>query len=175
MNTTTEQNTDAKVFRYKLDFFYQQAILYLVTLILYAGIRGTFTFETMPTLSADPILYVIILFVLISLVGLILNKIRDRKLIITSNNLIFHMKFHQRVIPIDTIEWLYIGRERSVQTAGRSQAIIIKIKNRQRLFRIRVGRYEREDELLTEMKHIAERVPKVKPPLLGFRMTKLTK
>ena len=29
----------ARVFRYKLDFYYQQSLLYLVTLVLYGGIR----------------------------------------------------------------------------------------------------------------------------------------
>ena len=35
-----------KVFKYKLDFYYQQALMYLVTLILYAGIRGNFIEDT---------------------------------------------------------------------------------------------------------------------------------
>ena len=170
----THEPTDAKVFKYKLDFFYQQAIVYLVTLTLYAGIRGTFTLEQMPPMSVDPILYIIILFVLISFIGLALNMIRNRKLIVKKDQLVFHQKFHERVIPVGDIEWMYIGRERSVQTAGRSQAVIFKIKNRQRLFRIRVGRYERENELLDEMKRIAEMVPKAKRPLFGMRMTKLT-
>jgi hypothetical protein len=165
--------TDEKVFKYKLDFFYQQAIVYLVTLLLYAGIRGTFTLEQMPPMSVDPILYIIIVFVLISFIGLGLNKIRDRKLIIKKDQLVFHQKFHERVIPVRDIEWIYIGRERSVQTAGRSQAVIFKIKDRQRLFRIRVGRYERENELLGEMQRIAELVPKAKRPLFGMRMIKL--
>src|ERR1051325_7535877 len=58
----------AAVFKYKLDFYYQQALLYLVTLLLYGGIRGTITFERLPSLGADPILYIIILFVIISFV-----------------------------------------------------------------------------------------------------------
>ena len=163
-----------KEFRYKLDFFYQQAIMYLVTFFLYAGIRGQFTLEQMPPMSIDPILYIILLFVVISFVGLVLNKVRDRKLIITEDKLVFHQKFHERLIALSDIEWMYIGKERSVQTAGRSQAIIFKIKDRQRLFRIRVGRYEREDDLLSEMKRISEMVPKAKRPLFRMRMTKIT-
>ena len=37
--TTTEGE---KVFRYKLDFYYLQALIYLVTLVLYGAIRGNF-------------------------------------------------------------------------------------------------------------------------------------
>ena len=159
----------AKAFRYKLDFYYQQSLLYLVTLICYAGIRGTFDFEKLPTLASDPILYIIMVFVIISFVVLVLNRARDRKLIITEENIVFHHKFHERVIPLSDIEWFHIGRERAVQTAGRSQVIVFKIKDRRRLFRIRVGRYEHEKELMAEIQRIASRVPKGKRFAFGMR------
>ncbi len=152
----------AKVFRYKLDFYYQQSLLYLVTLVLYAGIRGTFTFERLPSLGQDPILYIIIVFVLVSFIVLFLNKMRDRKLIITDEKIVFHHRYREREVPLDLIEWLHIGRERRVQTAGRSQVIVFKMKDRRRLFRIRVGRYEREKDLVREMQAIALRVPRGK-------------
>jgi hypothetical protein len=152
----------AKVFRYKLDFYYQQSLFYLVTLLLYAGIRGTFTFERLPSLVQDPILYIIILFVLVSFLVLTLNKLRDRKLVLTNEKIIFHHRYHEREVPINAIEWLHIGRERRVQTAGRSQVIVFKMKERRRLFRIRVGRYEREKDLVREMQAVAQRVPKGK-------------
>ncbi len=159
----------AKVFRYKLDFCYQQSLLYLVTLICYAGVRGTFDFERLPTLGEDPILYIIMVFVIISFVVLLLNRARDRKLIVTEEMIIFHHKFHERQIPFTDIEWFHIGRERAVQTAGRSQVIVFKIKDRRRLFRVRVGRYEHEMELMAEIQRIASRVPKGKRFAFGMR------
>ena len=57
----------SKMFKYKLDFYYQQSLLYLLTLILYAGIRGTFSFDQLPSLEVDPILYIIIFFLLLCL------------------------------------------------------------------------------------------------------------
>lgn len=159
----------AKVFKYKLDFYYQQAILYLITLVLYGGVRGTITFERMPSLEADPLLYIIVVFVLISFIVLLLNKARDRKLIVADDRIIFHHKFNEREILISEIEWFHIGRERSVQTAGRSQMIIFKINHRRRLFRIRIGRYEHQKELMNEMHRIAERVPKARRQLFNKR------
>ena len=143
-----------------------------MTLLFYGGIRGTFTFERMPSLSADPILYIIGFFVLASLVVLILNKMRDRKLIVTEDKLIFHHKFHERIIPFSNLEWMHIGRERTVQTAGRSQIIVFKTKDRRRLFRIRLGRYEREKELMLEMQRIARQVPKGTRAFLSIRRSK---
>ena len=150
----------AKVFKYKLDFYYQQSLLYLVTLLLYAGIRGTFSFEQLPSMTADPMLYIIILFVIISFVVLVLNKTRDRKLIIAEEKIIFHNKFREREILLSEIEWFHVGRERRVQTAGRSQVVVFRVHHRRRLFRIRIGRYEHERELIVEMQRIAQRVPK---------------
>jgi hypothetical protein len=158
-----------KVFRYKLDFYYQQALLYLLTLLLYGGIRGTISFDRMPSLQADPILYIIGVFVVISFVVLMLNRTRDRKLMISAEEIIFHNKFHERRIPLADIEWFHIGRERSVQTAGRSQVIVFKVKARRRWFRIRVGRYEHEMELIQEIQRIGDRVPKAKRPIFGVK------
>ncbi len=157
----------SKVFRYKLDFYYQQAILYLVTLVLYAGIRGTFTFERLPSLFEDPMLYIIIVFVLISFAVLMLNRMRDRRLIIAADRMFFHNKFHEREILFADLEWLHIGRERTVRTAGRSQVVVFKVKERRRLFRIRIGRYEHERELLIEMQRIGHGVPKGKRFVFG--------
>jgi hypothetical protein len=40
--------------------------------------------------------------------------------------------------------------------------IVFKMKNRRRFVRVRVGRYEREKELVAEMTRIAGEVPKRK-------------
>jgi hypothetical protein len=149
-----------KEFKYKLDFYYQQALIYLVTLILYAGVKGSFIENEFTLVFRDPILYIIGFFVLVAFTTLVLNKIRDRKLVVDQGAIIFQHKFTRREIPLTEIEWFHIGRERSVQTAGRFQVIVFKVKGRRRLYRIRVGRYEREKELIAEMERVATKVPK---------------
>lgn len=158
-----------KIFKYKLDFYYQQSLLYLVTLIIYAGIRGTFHFDQLPTLEIDPLMYIIILFVLSSFIVLLLNRSRDRKLIVSSDKIVFHNKYRDQEIGLSDIEWLHIGRERRVQTAGATQVVVFKSKSRRRLFRIRIGRYERDRELLQEMHRISQLVPRGKRPIFGMR------
>jgi hypothetical protein len=149
-----------KSFKYKLDFYYQQAIIYLVTLILYAGVRGIVI--EFSSIFRDPILYIIAVFVIFSFVVLLLNRIRDRKLIVKENSLVFHNKFHEREVFLSDIEWVHIGRERTVQTAGRSQVIVIKIKKRLRLLRLRIGRYEHQKELIDLIHEITKEVPQRK-------------
>lgn len=175
MTTTPPAEHTGKAFKYRLDFYYQQAILYLVTLLAYSGVRGTVTWDRLPTLMADPVLYIIIVFVLISIAGLMLSMIRNRTLIMGADRMVFRQRYSDREIQFDHIEWMYIGRERLVQTAGKFQVVVFKIKDRRRLFRIRIGRYERDMELLQEMQRLSAKVPKINRPSLRTRMSKLTK
>ncbi len=147
-------------FKYKLDFYYQQALIYLLTLLLYVGVKGTFIEDSFTLFFHDPIIYFILFFVLLSFGTLLLNRIRDRKLIVTDTKITFHHRFNERSIDIGDIEWVHIGKERMVETAGRFQVIIIKTKHRRRAFRIRLGRYERERELLRLIEDISEKSPK---------------
>lgn len=147
-------------FKYKLDFYYQQALIYLLTLILYAGVKGTFFENNFTLVFGDPILYVIVFFVFTAFITLFLNRIRDRKLIVNEKEIVFQHRFNKRTISINDIEWIHIGKERSVQTAGRFQIVNIKTKHRRRVFRIRLGRYEREKELLQLIERISVHVPK---------------
>ena len=161
-----------KVFKYKLDFYYQQVVIALVTLIAYAGIKGSFIEDHFSFVFKDPIVYIITLYFFIYLTVLVLNLIRDRKLVISDEEMIFHHKYGERKIKFTDIEWMHIGRERLVQTAGKFQLIVFKLKNRRRLFRIRVGRYERNRELVSEMEKIAERVPKGRRRAFSLRRRK---
>ncbi|HWP82455.1 MAG TPA: hypothetical protein VNN76_07355 [Bacteroidota bacterium] len=161
-----------KTFKYKLDFYYQQALIYLATLVVYAVVRGSFIEGQFSVIYRDPILYIIGLFFIVSVIGLLLNRWRDRKLIVTDTAIIFSSRNRTREIPLNDIEWMHIGRERLVQTAGRYQVVVFKTKNRRRLFRIRVGRYERDHELVGEMEAITSRVPAPKKRYFGMRRRK---
>ena len=155
----TEQE---KVFKYKLDFYYQSALIYVVTLIIYGGIRGNFVEAKFEYVLNDPLMYVIVFFVLMSFITLGLNYLRNRRLIIAGDSIVFKHRWHERRVTAEDIEWMHVGRELGVQTSGRFQVIVFKLKERRRLFRIRVGRYEREKELIEEMNHIATHIPKRK-------------
>ena len=161
-----------KVFKYKLDFYYQQALLYLLVFILYGGIRGTFFEDEFRLVFRDPIVYIMILFVVVALITLVLNLVRDRKLILEEDKMIFHSRRRNREIKLSDIEWIHIGREMLVQTAGRFQLIIFKMKDRKRLFRIRVGRYERDHELVAEVERMAQHIPKGRRRRFGMKRRK---
>ena len=130
--------------------------MYLFTLVLYAGVRGSFVESQFSFIFKDPIVYIIVLFFTVSLVVLILNIWHDRKLILMPEKMIFHSRRRERIFEIKNFEWMHIGKERLVQTAGRFQQISIKMKNRAIPIRIRVGRYEHNRELVVEMEKISK-------------------
>jgi hypothetical protein len=149
-----------KVFPYKLDFYYQQALMYLVTFILYIVIRGSFTPDRFEFVYHDPLIIIMLIFVLFAFIMIAVNKVRKRRIIVDDDAIRFANRFHERAVPVDQIAWMHITKERKVETAGKMQAVIIKLKNRKRLIRIRVGRYERPEDFMNTMRAIAERVPK---------------
>lgn len=157
---TTHGNT----YKYKLDFYYQWALIYLGTLVVYGAIRGNFVEQKFEYVLSDPIMYVIVFFTAMSLVLLGLNALRNRRLIVGQDAIAFVSRFDEHRIAVADLEWMYIGRERKVQTAGRSQVIVFKRKAKRRLYRVRIGRYERDQELLVDMKRIAATVPALHHP-----------
>ena len=150
---------EEKVFRYKLDFYYQSALIYLVTLVLYGGIRGSFVESRFEYVLSDPLMYVIVFFVVMSIAALLLNRVRDRRLILREKVIIFKNRFHEYRLEAGNIEWMHLGREARVRTSGVFQVAVFKLKNRRRLVRIRIGRYERAKELIAEMQKLATTIP----------------
>ncbi|MGE5314718.1 MAG: hypothetical protein ACM3Q4_08505 [Acidobacteriota bacterium] len=146
-------------YRYKLDFYYQQLLMYLATMLLYVAVRGWVIEDRFSFVLRDPLLYIFAFFVVQASVMLLLNTVRNRKIILTERQVIFHHKFAEQIVPLADIEWMHIGKERSVRTAGKMQVVILKVKGRRRSYRIRIGRYEREKELLAAMQKIAAGVP----------------
>jgi hypothetical protein len=149
-----------RTFKYKLDFYYQSALIYLLTMVLYGGIRGSFVEAKFEYVLNDPLMYVIIIFVVVALASLLVNKLRNRRLVITDDAITFRHRWAEHRIPIAEIEWLHIGREALVETGGRRQVVVFKLKEKRRIYRIRIGRYEKDRELWSEMGKIAQRVPR---------------
>jgi hypothetical protein len=147
-------------YKYKLDFYYQQMLMYLVTMLIYIAVRGWISEERFMFVISDPLLFIFLFFVLLAFVMLVINKIRDRKIIVTENKIVFHHKFGEQAVPFSEIEWMHIGKERGVRTAGKLQVVILKVRGSRRAYRVRIGRYEREKELLAAMEAIGTRVPK---------------
>jgi hypothetical protein len=99
-----------KIFKYKLDFYYQSALIYLVTLVLYGGIRGSLVEQKFEYVLNDPLMYVIVFFVLMSFVALGLNYFRNRRLIVVGDTIMFKNRWHERRIHASDMECMSVRR-----------------------------------------------------------------
>ncbi len=151
---------EQRIYKYKLDFYYKSLIIYLVTLIAYILIKGRFFRERFEVVIKDPIIYIIVIFIVFFLIVLVANAIRAREIIIGDNKIIFKNRFGQREIAINEILSVRFSREKRRMNVERSDVRIVKLKlsNRKRLLRIRMNDFQNEKELKNEFINISKRL-----------------
>ncbi len=145
-----------KVFKYKLDFYYRALIIYFVFLAVYVIIRGNFSEKKFSFVVEDPILYVIILFILYSLAVLIIKYLRNRQIIFEDDRIVLKNRFGERFILFSDVISIRFSRERGKFVEGTKKIRIVKmkLKNRKRNLRIKIGEFYDERQLIREFKNI---------------------
>jgi len=141
-----------KIFRRKNDLYYITLLAYVVFGVLYIALTGTFTTETVAFGFRDPVVYIIVVFLLISLTALLVNIARNMRLVLTPTRLIFRTRFRERAIEYTDITNVVIKRERARFNDGRFAVVKLRLASRMRWVRIRMANYERETELYAEFK-----------------------
>ncbi len=149
-----------RIYKYKLDFYYKSLIIYLVTLIIYIIIKGRFFHASFEVVVKDPIIYIIAIFILFFLTMLLANTLRAREIIIKENLIIFRNRFGQREVENSDILGVRFSREKKRSRKDRSDVrfVKLKLKNRKRLFKIRLNDYQDEVELANEFSIISENI-----------------
>lgn len=143
-----------KVFKFKLDFYYKSLIIYLLFLIVYSIIRGNFSQEEFYIVFRDPIIYITAIFILITLIALIVNAIRNNQIVFLDDKIIFKNRFGSREVLKDEIISIKFSRERGKEIDGhrRIRLVKLKLKDRKRWLRIRITDYYDERKLIKEFK-----------------------
>lgn len=149
---------DERVYKYKLDFYYKSLIIYLVTLIIYIIVKGNFTHSTFELVIKDPIIYIIAIFIIFFLILLLANAVRAREIVINNKMIIFKNRFGQREVGYNEILNIRFSREKRRSREERSDIRIVKLKlkNRKRLFRVRLNDFQNELDLVNEFKAISK-------------------
>ncbi len=149
-----------RVYKYKLDFYYRSLLIYLITLIAYILIKGRFFQERFEFVVRDPIIYIIILFIIFFLIILISNAVRAREIIIDENKITFKNRFGQREIMISDIINVRFSRDKRKRDEDRSDVRLVKLKlrNRKRLLRIRLNDFQNERDLMNEFRNISKNI-----------------
>ena len=143
-----------KEFRLRLDFYWQAVSFYAISLLLYAGITGSFSDEKLTLLVTDPIVELLLLVTLASTVWVLTNSYMRRSLVIGDNVITFRNRFRERVFHLNDIHSITIVRENSTGHRSASRVVVLRVANRHRPFRIRVALYEQDKELFQELKRL---------------------
>ena len=147
-------DTQERMHKRKNDLYYIALLMYLVFGVVYILITGTITSETVEFGFRDPVVYIIGLFVLYTLVMLLYNIIRDQRIILAAQRIVFKTRFQERSIYHDHITRIDLKRERKKLNGGSFAIVRLRIANRRRWIRIRVANYERERDLYNEFKRL---------------------
>ncbi len=147
---------EKRIFRYKLDFYYKSLIIYFVFFMLYAVLRGQFAGGEFMIVFRDPIIYIVLLFIVITLIALIVYAIRARQIIFEDDRIILKNRFGYREIFFNEILSVRFSREKGRMVDGhrRIRIVKLKLKDRKRYLRIRIGEFYNERTLIKEFKSI---------------------
>lgn len=139
-----------KIYKYRMDFYYQTLVIYFLFFIIYAVIKGSFFEEKFQLVFNDPIIYILIIFIFIFLVIVILNIIRSRQIIMKNDRMVLKNRFGSREVLFNEILNIKIARKRIPKDNVPFKIIKLKLKNRKRMLRIRANEYEHGSELIKE-------------------------
>ncbi len=144
-----------KVHKYRMDFYYQSLVIYLIFFAAYVLLRGTMG-ESFKALYNDPIFYILILFIIIFLFIVTVNIIRAPMIILQYDRIIFKNRFGEREVLLGDILNVKIGRRRKRDEEMTYRIIKLKLKNRRKQLRIRANDFERGGELINEFLKIKQ-------------------
>lgn len=141
---------EEKVYKYRMDLYYQLLLIYVGFFFVYAVIKGKFFEEKFTLVFNDPIIYILALFIALFFLVVLLNLITSRQIILKSDRAILKNRFGSREILYSEILNIKIGRKRRSNTEHPYRIIKIKLVNRRKWLRIRANDFEHGSELIKE-------------------------
>ncbi len=145
---------EEKVFKFKLDYYYKSLIIYLFFLVFYIIIRGNFSEEKFSVVFKDPIIYLTVIFIIITLIALLVNMMRNKQIIFLEDRIVFKNRFGQREVLKSDIIAVKFSKERGkdIYEHSKIRLVKLKLKDRKRWLRIRISEYYDERKLIKEFK-----------------------
>jgi len=140
---------DNKIHKYRLDFYYQSLVIYLLFFTGYIIIKGS-TSPSFKVLFDDPIFYILIAFISVFLVIVVINIVRSPAIILNNDRIILKNRFGSREIMFSEILNIKIDKKRRLTEDRPFKIIKLKLVNRRRMLRIRANDFERGGELIKE-------------------------
>lgn len=147
-------------FKRRNDLYYITLLSYVAFAVIYIVITGTVTGDSVQFGLKDPVVWIIAAFVIHALVMLMTSVVRNRRLIVTGDALVFASRFRERRVPFTDIERITFKRDRRKLNDGTFAVIKLHVAGRRRVLRLRVANYEHEKELYQLLKKIQHEMKK---------------
>lgn len=148
-------------FKYNMSFYYQSTIIYFIAFAIYLLIRGQFVESSYTLITRDPIIYLLAFIVIVSVAALLFNLVRNRYIEFSNEGLIFSDRFGSKLIHINEIKEVKLGKDRRFGKSNALKLVRIKIKSRIRPVIVRPSDYENENELLKRFHQLKLEIEKV--------------
>jgi len=144
---------EEKVYKYRMDLYYQLLLIYVGFFFVYAVIKGKFFEEKFTLVFNDPILYILAIFIALFFLIAVWNIMTARRIILKEDRAVLKNRFGSREILYNEILNIKIGKKRrSMETPYR--IIKIKLMHRRKWLRIRANDFEKGSELIREFMKI---------------------
>ncbi len=148
MNMEVEEpKATDKVFKRRLDFYWQFIAIYSVVLLLYALLKSYFIEHKLSLAITDPLSILFLFFVVITLIAVIYQEILKQEIIIGDDYIIFKSRFREKKYNLNNIIRISISKDRRIRVKKPVRIIKIRVKNRRLSLRIRPSAYW-DDQLL---------------------------
>jgi hypothetical protein len=148
----SESTDKVKTFKYNMSIYYQSTIIYFVAFVIYVIVRGEFVEDSVTLILNDPIIYFFAFIVLISIISLLFNIYKNKKLEIGEDSFAFINRFKTKKYLFRDIADIKITTGKSQRSSRALRLIRIKLKNRRRPIILRPYDYENEESLIQSMK-----------------------
>lgn len=144
---------DRHTYPYKLDFLYQSIAVYAAVLVLYLVVRGMFINAEFPIVWGDPVLYLLVIIVIVSIIALLYNMIMKRRIVVVGSELQFLSAVRRKVLDRSEIESVRFTLDRTLRESKNSSRLVsIRIRDRRRPVRIRPANFEHGNRLIEDLR-----------------------
>ncbi len=150
-------------YKARLDYYYKLLAIYLLFLLVYSMLKGSFASGEFSLTFHDPIIYMTMFFILIGLIAWLMALIRGKEIEFFQEKFILKNRFGSREILNSDVLSVRFSREKKRFKEEKSEIkrVRIKLKDRHRLLRIRVSEFYDEKKLINEFKNLSKVTGKV--------------
>jgi hypothetical protein len=146
------------IFQHRLDFYWKFLMVYGATLIAYILFVVFFLDYHIIQIVKDPVVILLLVFILVSGIGLLINLYKNREILIGKDYITFKNRFVEKTYKIDDISNISFGKEKNPKIHGDNRIVKIKVKDRRRIFRIKPNTFWNDRKLIKYIANLKKEI-----------------